>query len=117
MPSKTLLNVTITVSPENTSKFLEALKPCWEKVTAESECLFFDVFQDPTKPGRFKFLEVWSEDRKWFEEVQMKKAYYVPYVEVTVPMYTEERMMEFYEREEGWFAFKDAFLNGARRTG
>jgi len=51
--------------------------------------------QDPTKPGRFKFLEVWSEGRKWFEEVQMKKAYYVPYVEVTVPMYTEERKWPF----------------------
>lgn len=27
------------------------------------------MFQDPEVPGRFRFVEVWSEGREWFETV------------------------------------------------
>jgi hypothetical protein len=31
------------------------------------------VFQDPRTPGRFSFVEVWSESREWFETVSRSK--------------------------------------------
>ena len=63
------LQVTIQVAPENADAFLAALRPCWEAVIAEPECLFFDVFQDPEVPGKFRFIELWAESREWLETV------------------------------------------------
>jgi hypothetical protein len=45
----------------------------------------------PRDLGTIKFLEVWSEGSQWFEEVQLKKEYYRPYAQVTVPIYAAER--------------------------
>jgi quinol monooxygenase YgiN len=67
------------------------LRPCWAGCVAEKENLFFDVFQDPETPGLFRFVELWSEDKKWFFEVQFKKPYYKPYLDVTVPMWIADR--------------------------
>ncbi len=64
------LFVTIRVSPENIEKFKEAHRPVWKACSQEPECLLFDVFQDPDIPGRFRFMEVWSKDRSWFEKVR-----------------------------------------------
>ena len=61
----TSIHVTITVAPENAEKFLALLKPCFDAVTAEPECLFFEVFQDPEEPGSFRFVENWSKDKEW----------------------------------------------------
>jgi quinol monooxygenase YgiN len=63
------LFVTIQVAAENIGKFKEAHRPVWAQYTREDKCLLFDVFQDPDCPGRFRFVEVWSRDRKWFEKV------------------------------------------------
>ena len=63
------LHVTITVAPENAEKFLENLKPCFDLVAAEPECQYFEVFQSPEQPGRFRFVENWSKDREWFMKV------------------------------------------------
>jgi quinol monooxygenase YgiN len=51
------LHVKITVAPENVAAFLAALKPCWDAVVAEKECVFFEVFQK--EPGEFCFIENW----------------------------------------------------------
>jgi len=63
------LHVTIQVAPENAEAFLAALRPTWAGCSSEPECLFFDVFQDPKTPGLFRFVELWSKDREWFETV------------------------------------------------
>jgi quinol monooxygenase YgiN len=69
-PNKQLtLFVTIQVDPSNIEKFKEAHRPVWKACSEEPECLFFDVFQDPESPGRFRFVEVWSKSREWFEKV------------------------------------------------
>jgi hypothetical protein len=69
-PAKQLtLFVTFQVAPENIEKFKEAHRPVWKACSEEPECLLFDVFQDPEKPGRFRFIEVWSKSREWFEKV------------------------------------------------
>ena len=39
------LHVSITVAPENIDKFLAAFKVCFDRVTAEPECTFFEIFR------------------------------------------------------------------------
>ena len=63
------LHVTIVVAPENTDKFLEHMKPCFDAVTAEPECMSFQVFHDPEQPGYFRFVENWSKDKEWLIKV------------------------------------------------
>ena len=63
------LHVRITVTPENAAKFLEYLKPCYDVVSAEPECVFFEVFQNPATPGEFKFVENWHATVDWLKDV------------------------------------------------
>ena len=58
------LHVNITVAPENVDKFLAAFKTCFDAVTAEPECTFFEVFHDVDNPGDFRFVENWSKDKE-----------------------------------------------------
>jgi quinol monooxygenase YgiN len=70
-PGKQLtLFVTLQVLPENAERFKEVHRPLWKRCSEEEECLLFDVFQDLQTPGRFRFFEVWSRDRYWFEKVR-----------------------------------------------
>ncbi|EON64779.1 hypothetical protein W97_04012 [Coniosporium apollinis CBS 100218] len=104
------LHVTIQVAPHNADAFLEALRPAWAGCVAEKENLFFDVFQDPETPGRFQFVEVWSKDKDWFFNVQLKKPYYQPYLDITAPMWVAERKVEFMERQPGWSVYSEEYL-------
>ena len=63
------LHVSVTVAPENAEKFLAALRPCLDAVIKEPECIFFEVYQDPEKSGRFKWVEDWTKDKDWFLQV------------------------------------------------
>lgn len=97
------LHVTITVAPENIDKFLEALRPCYEAVIAEPDCTFFEVFQDPEKPGRFRFVENWTKAKDWFMQHQITKDYYKPYMAATEPLWIEPREFTFFSRmPAGW---------------
>jgi quinol monooxygenase YgiN len=53
------LHVTIYIAPENLDKFFEAFKPVFNLVTAEPECLFFEMYQDPGAPGILSWVENW----------------------------------------------------------
>jgi len=90
----------ITVAPENVDKFLELLKPTIAKVAAEPECVLFQVFRDPSKPGKFMFIENWNATIGWLFEVQFKKPYYIPYITETTPMWLE-RKFECWEKLPG----------------
>jgi hypothetical protein len=64
------LHVHITVAPENVDLFLSHLKPCYDVVSAEPECIYFEVFQNPAVPGEFKFVENWNASPEWFQIVR-----------------------------------------------
>jgi quinol monooxygenase YgiN len=68
------LFVEFRVEPKDVPAFKDAHRPVWAACAAEPECLFFDVFQDPETPGRFRFVGVWSEGREWFETVRRSKS-------------------------------------------
>jgi quinol monooxygenase YgiN len=110
------LHVTITVDPSNIDAFLAAFRPCYEAVTAEPDCTYFEVFHSLDEPGVFRFVENWSKSPEWFREVicgspaiynllttyatqnQLTKEYYKPYLEATQPMWVKDRKLNFFER-------------------
>jgi quinol monooxygenase YgiN len=53
------VHVTITIAPENVPKFFEAFRPVFDIVSAEPECTYFEVFQDPKEPGVISWVENW----------------------------------------------------------
>lgn len=63
------LHVRIVVAPENVEPFLSHLKPIYDLVAAEPECVFFEVYQNPSTPGDFKFVETWHASGEWFQTV------------------------------------------------
>lgn len=53
------LHVTVHVAPEDTEKLLAAMKPVFDLVSAEEECTFFELYQDPASPGTLSWVENW----------------------------------------------------------
>ncbi|UKZ76910.1 hypothetical protein TrVFT333_004625 [Trichoderma virens FT-333] len=101
------LHVTITIDPANISAFLAAFRPVYKAVVAEPDCTYFEVFHSLEEPGVFRFVENWSKDPQWFKENQLTKAYYIPYVEATEPMWIKPRSLKFFERfSEEWVTLK-----------
>jgi quinol monooxygenase YgiN len=107
------LHVHITVAPENAELFLSHLKPCYDVVSAEPECIFFEVFQNPAAPGDFKFVETWNASPEWFQTVQLTKDYYKPYLAATEPLWIKPRTFEIWERMPGnaWISVKEGLAN------
>jgi quinol monooxygenase YgiN len=63
------LFVTFCVDLAKVEAWKEAQRPVWAACAQEPQCLLFDVFEDHST-GRMRLVEVWSEDREWFETVR-----------------------------------------------
>ena len=63
------LHVTITVAPSHIDAFLAAFRPCYDAVTAEPECTYFEIFHSLEEPGMFRIVENWTQSPQWFQEV------------------------------------------------
>jgi quinol monooxygenase YgiN len=63
------LHVKVFIAPEDVPRFKEALKPVFDAVTAEPECLFFEIYYNPDKPGEFKWVENWNQSKEWLMSV------------------------------------------------
>ncbi|KAI0434291.1 hypothetical protein F5Y09DRAFT_266792 [Xylaria sp. FL1042] len=92
------LHVTVYIAPENVDRFLAAFKPVFNKVVAEPECLFFEMYQSPQEPGKLSWIENWSKSPEWFLENQVTKDYYKEYFAITEAMFTKPREFQFLER-------------------
>jgi len=73
---QTTLFVDFYIDPAKIEDFKTAHRPVWAACGREPELLLFDVFQDPSEPGHFRFIEIWNASREWFETKQMTKPYY-----------------------------------------
>ena len=102
-------HLTITIDPKNIDRFLEALRPCWAAVIKEPNCIFFDVHYLPSKPGTFRFVEIWDKDNEWFERNQLGKEYYKLYWEITNSMWLS-RKLEVFDRLGEWSFVGDKYL-------
>lgn len=107
--------VTLHIKPDQIEEFKAAHRPVWDACAKEPELMFFDVFQDPAKPGVFRFLEAWAESREWFETKQLTKPYYAEMWPKSKPTWEKEPVLEFFEREEGICSFRKDFLEGTKR--
>ena len=58
------LHVSVAIAPEHIDEFLSHYKACFDAVTAEPECIFFEVFHDAEHPGHFRWVEDWNKDVK-----------------------------------------------------
>ena len=94
------LFVTIQVAPKDIEAFKAAQRPVWAACANESECLLFDVVQDPEPHGRFRFVEVWSECREWFEQKQLTKPYYENVWQKSKPLWIADSMIKIHPTVE-----------------
>ncbi|KAI1824580.1 hypothetical protein F4861DRAFT_505502 [Xylaria intraflava] len=102
------LHVTVYIAPENIDGFLAAFKPVFDRVTAEPECLFFEMYHSPQEPGKLSWVENWSKSPEWFFENQVTKDYYKEYFAITEAMFTKPREFQFLERiGPDYFMVKD----------
>ncbi|KAI8953493.1 hypothetical protein F4801DRAFT_118296 [Xylaria longipes] len=92
------LHVTVYIAPENVDRFLAAFKPVFNKVVAEPECLFFEMYHSPQEPGKLSWVENWSKSPEWFLENQVTKDYYKEYFAITEAMFTKPREFQFLDR-------------------
>ncbi|USW56080.1 Putative antibiotic biosynthesis monooxygenase domain-containing protein [Septoria linicola] len=105
------LFVTFKIQPDRIEEFKEAHRPVWAACAAEPECLFFDVFQDPQAPGTFRFVEIWSKDREWFEKEQFTKPYYATLWPKSEPTWAAPVEVEYFERTGDGSTYRKEFLN------
>ncbi|KAI1270756.1 hypothetical protein F5Y18DRAFT_422255 [Xylariaceae sp. FL1019] len=92
------LHVTVHIAPENVERFMAAFKPVFDRVVAEPECLFFEMYQNPQEPGKLSWVENWSKSPEWLLENQLSKDYYKPYFAITEPMFLKPREFQILER-------------------
>ena len=67
-----------------------------ELVIHEPECLNANLYQAMDDSTKFMLYETWL-DRDYFVNVQLKKPYYEPYLEKTMPMWLEPRVIAYWE--------------------
>ncbi|KAI0858265.1 hypothetical protein F4860DRAFT_516996 [Xylaria cubensis] len=92
------VHVTIYVAPENVDAFFAAFEPLYQQVIREPECLSFEVYRNPEKPGKIVWVEDWSKSPSWFFHNQLTKDYYKEYLTITQPMLIFPREAELFER-------------------
>lgn len=113
------LQVIQYIAKEDADTFLTALRPCWERVVAEPKCVFFDVFRttDPTDANieMFNFIEIWDATEDWLINVQVKKAYYEPYLKIATALWKKDREFKLIPQSEGWLSVREQYLAKARR--
>ena len=63
------LQLTVFIKPEDVPAFFDAFRPVFDKVSAEPECLYFEVFQDPGNPGTISWIENWNMSPEMFMKV------------------------------------------------
>lgn len=64
--------VTTTVKPGKVDEFLEHFWQAFKLVSAEPECLSFELFRYPDEPNKLKWVENWSKSKEWFLEVRFR---------------------------------------------
>ncbi|GIZ48729.1 hypothetical protein CKM354_001177900 [Cercospora kikuchii] len=106
------LFVTMKIKPDRIEEWKEAHRPVWAATAAEPEQIFFDLFEDPKDPGTFRFIEVWSKDREWFEKEQFTKDYYKTLWPKSEPTWREPVQVEYYERSgDGLMTYRQGYLD------
>ncbi|KAM0718817.1 hypothetical protein Q7P37_005889 [Cladosporium fusiforme] len=119
-PLAFILNVRMTIHPSSLPAFLAGMKPAYDAVLLEPECVFFNlgVCEDVDLLGTgdkddkkdetctVSFSEGWNCTLDWFQNVQLKRDYYKPYQEATVKLYTKPPAFEIVRPSDGFCHYK-----------
>ncbi|KAJ5682846.1 hypothetical protein N7462_006011 [Penicillium macrosclerotiorum] len=106
------LHVTIYIKPSDVPTFFEHFKPVYEKVVAEPECRFFEVYQSLEDPGTLRWVENWGASFEWFMGNQAPKEYYKEYLTKTQAMFIQPREMKVFDRlGPPYYTAKDPYTN------
>lgn len=65
------LHVSVRIAPSDVGDFFAAFQPAFEAISAEPECLYFEVFQDPDRIGKICWIENWSTSPEWYMKVRL----------------------------------------------
>ncbi|KIY64837.1 hypothetical protein CYLTODRAFT_492787 [Cylindrobasidium torrendii FP15055 ss-10] len=103
-PEYLILNVHIVVRPADLEKFWKGLEISASRVIEEKECTLFEIsyLENKEKDQVDIYLyEAWTCTVEWFNEVQMNKPYYKPYLEATEKLWKRPREMTISKRFPG----------------
>jgi quinol monooxygenase YgiN len=67
------VHIKVTVAPESVPKFFSLIKPAYDAATAEPECIFFEIYQNPAIPGEIKYVENWNQSVEWLRNVRVAR--------------------------------------------
>lgn len=101
-----ILSVKVWIPEDKMAAFFEVFEPAYRAVVAEPECRFFVVSRHPQDPTCVSWIEGWTKDVQWLQDVQLKKPYYEPYISTTEPMFIKERQIEITTLQAGLGCFK-----------
>lgn len=108
------LFVDFYIQSDRIEEWKEAHRPVWIACGNETECLLFDVFQNPLDEGHFRLTEVWSGDRTWFESQQLTKPYYDTLWAKSEPTWAREMQITYMERLGEGCTYRKLYLEGGK---
>ncbi|PMD18137.1 hypothetical protein NA56DRAFT_577881 [Hyaloscypha hepaticicola] len=79
-----ILQIKMIVKSGHRETWLALFKQIFNHVSQEPECAYFIVGED--EPGVFRWMEGWTKDKEWVNDVQLEKPYYEPYFKATAPL-------------------------------
>ncbi|WP_158621285.1 putative quinol monooxygenase [Dyella dinghuensis] len=88
-----VLTVQLSIKREQVEDFLRELSALRALIEREPDCLRFDVLQDAACPESIMLVEAWTS-RDYFEQVQLKRPYYTPYLARVQPTWAKDRRMQ-----------------------
>ncbi|KAL2216336.1 hypothetical protein M432DRAFT_623847 [Thermoascus aurantiacus ATCC 26904] len=95
------LQVTVFIAPKDVPRFWEAFRPVYDRVIAEPECTFFEVYHRSAEEEgvvSLSWVENWSKSKEWLIQHQLTKPYYDEYLAITTPMYVRPREIRVLDR-------------------
>ena len=111
-PLSFILNAQFTIRKRDAPAFLAATKLVYDACLQEPECLFYHVGRldsiqptwltelpegsDEDEECVITFSEGWNCTLEWYKEVQFRKDYYGPHMEVAKRVWTKPREPQFF---------------------
>ncbi|KAI7783457.1 Antibiotic biosynthesis monooxygenase [Diaporthe eres] len=98
------LIITVSIQPDKYDEWLRHSWTAFKHVTAEPDCLSFEMFTVPGEANKVKWVESWSKSLESVMADQGNKEYMKSYKEVTNPMLIGEPQWELMKRFGGEWA-------------
>lgn len=67
---KVVLQVSVSIAPENIELWKKHFKIICDQVVREPECAYFFFGEEIGKPGHFYWTEGWTENKEWLQNVR-----------------------------------------------